>query len=394
MAGALRKAGSAGLQSQPLARTPARTMHQHDLDPWQHAHDFATDRRATERRAWIVVAITVVMMAAEIGAGWWWNSMALLADGWHMGTHAVAIGVTGISYWLVRHWSRDRRFSLGPWKVEVLGAYTSAVLLAVVAVGVAAESVVRLYRPAPIAFDESLLVAVIGLVVNLVCAWLLHAGDGHVHGGAPSHGHAHTHPHARSQTPPRAHSNAHAHARGHAHAQEHAHSHAHGTARAEGTAHGHDHAHAAHPTGADRDLNREAAYTHVLADAATSVLAIGALAAGKWMGWLVLDPLVGLIGAALIAWWARGLLAQSSTILLDREMDHPLAAALRARLEGDGDAKVADLHLWRVGAETFACTVTLVADAPHSADTYRARLRDLADLAHVTIEINRCRTAP
>jgi len=147
------------------------------------------------------------------------------------------------------------------------------------------------------------------------------------------------------------------------------------------------------PPAAAKDLNREAAYTHVLADAATSVLAIGALVAGKWMGWLALDPIVGLVGAALIAWWARGLIMQSSTILLDREMDHPLATALRQRLESDGDAKVADLHLWRVGSDAFACAVTLVADAPASADAYRARLEGLAGLEHVTLEINRCRSS-
>lgn len=344
-------------------------MHQHDLHPWQHAHDFAADRRATERRAWVVVAITVMMMAVEIGAGWWWNSMALLADGWHMGTHAVAIGVTGISYWLVRRWSRDARFSLGPWKVEVLGAYTSAVLLAVVAAGVAAESLVRLYRPAPVAYDESLLVAVLGLAVNLVCARLLHAGHGHGHG----HDHGHDHGHA------------HAHAKPHAAAAPDAHA---GAPRQTGDAM------APRVPDPAKDLNREAAYTHVLADAATSVLAIGALVAGKWMGWLALDPLVGLVGAALIAWWARGLLAQSATILLDREMDHPLADELRRRLESDGDAKVADLHLWRVGSDAFACAVTLVADAPASADAYRARLRGLTDLAHVTLEINRCQATP
>lgn len=346
-------------------------MHQHDLDPWRHAHDFAADRRATERRAWTVVAITLVMMVAEISAGWWWNSMALLADGWHMGTHAVAIGVTGISYWLVRRWSRDERFSLGPWKVEVLGAYTSAVLLAVVAAGVAVESIVRLYRPAPVAYDESLLVAVIGLIVNLVCARLLHAGGGaaHDHAHGHSHGHGHAHDHAATGTD----------AQGHPPATVHSHA---------------DFRSASSAPGVDKDLNREAAYTHVLADAATSVLAIGALVAGKWLGWLVLDPLVGLVGAALIAWWARGLLAQSSTILLDREMDHPLAVELRRRLESDGDAKVADLHLWRVSSDAFACAVTLVADAPASADAYRARLHGLDDLAHVMIEINRCKTAP
>ena len=333
-------------------------MHQHDLAPWQHAHDFTTDRRATERRAWTVVAITVVMMAAEIGAGWWWHSMALLADGWHMGTHAVAIGVAGASYWLARRWAFDARFSLGPWKIEVLGAYTSAVLLAVVAVSVSVESVLRLLHPAAVAYDESLLVAVVGLGVNLVCAWLLQGGHGHEHGH--EHGHAHGHGHA------------------------------------DGHGHGHD-AHPPHDAGprsaAGRDLNREAAYTHVLADAATSLLAIGALVAGKWLGWAALDPLVGLLGAALIAWWARGLIKSSATILLDREMDHPLAAEVRQRLESDGDAKLADLHLWRVGGDAFAGAATLVADAPHSADTYRERLRGLPTLAHVMLEINRCAQA-
>ena len=323
------------------------STHQHDLNPWQHAHDFATDRRATERRAWWVVGITVAMMTAEIGAGWWWHSMALLADGWHMGTHAVAIGVTGLSYWLARRWARDARFSLGPWKIEVLGAYTSAVLLAVVAVGVAVESAARLYRPEAVAYDESLFVAVVGLAVNLVCAWLLHAGHG-AHAGPAAHTHSHDHSHH----------------------------------------HRHDHDHA---KSGDDDLNRQAAYTHVLADAATSVLAIVALVAGKWMGWLALDPLVGLLGAAMIAWWARSLIAQSATILLDREMDHPLAAEVRTRLESDGDAKVADLHLWRVGGDAFACSATLVADHPASADEYRARLNDLAGLAHVMLEVNQCR---
>ena len=343
------------------------SVHQHDLAPWQHAHDFVVDRSATERRAWLVVAITVAMMAAEIGAGWWWHSMALLADGWHMGTHAVAIGVTGMSYWLARRWARDARFSLGPWKIEMLGAYTSALLLAVVAVSITAESVLRLLHAETVAYDESLVVAVIGLVVNLVCARLLqHAPGGHGHGHDDGEGHG-----------------AHGHGHGHSHGDGHDHP-RHAAAAAPATA---------GTPAADHDLNRQAAYLHVLADAATSLLAIGALVAGKWLGWSALDALVGLLGAGMIAWWARGLLAQSATILLDREMDHPLAGEVRRRLESDGDAKLADLHLWRVGGDTFACAATLVADAPESADAYRGRLHGLPGLAHVTIEINRCRQA-
>lgn len=316
-------------------------MHAHDLSRWQHRHDFAPDRRASERRTWLVVAITGAMMVVEIAAGWWWNSMALLADGWHMGTHAVAIGVAGASYWLVRRWRADARFSLGPWKVEVLGAYSSALLLGVVAISVTVESIARLFRPEAISYDESLVVAVVGLVVNLVCARLLHHGE---------HGHDHDH-----------------------HDAHHDHD------------HGHHHAHHEHG-----DLNLKAAYLHVLADAATSVLAIGALVAGKWFGWIALDPLVGLLGAVLIAIWARGLLVESATILLDREMDHPLAGQVRERLERDGDAKVCDLHLTRVGGERFAVHATVVADVPASADAYRERLRGLAGVAHASIEVNRC----
>lgn len=313
-------------------------MHSHDLSPWQHRHHYAADRSGAERRTRGVIAITLAMMAAEVAAGWWWQSMALLADGWHMGTHAAAIGVAALAYALARRWASDARFSFGPWKVEVLGAYTSAVLLGVVALGIAVESALRLWSPRAVAYDESLVVAALGLVVNLFCARLLHAGPAdHDHG----HEHAHGHPH---------------HVR-------------------------HDHG----------DLNLKAAYLHVLADAATSVLAIVALLAGKFAGWGWLDPAIGLVGAALIAVWSLGLLRQTSKILLDREMDDPLAAQVRERLEADGDARIADLHLWRVGDARFAVHATLVADAPLTADTYRARLDDLAAVAHASIEINRCR---
>ena len=321
--------------------------HRHDTSPWQHRHDWATDRSASARRTHAVIVITLVTMAAEIAAGWWWQSMALLADGWHMGTHAVAIGVAALAYALARRWAGDARFSLGPWKIEVLGAYTSALLLGVVAVAIAVESGLRLASPRPVDYEPSLWVAGVGLAVNLVCAWLLHApGDA----AAPQGVHA---PHD----------------------------------------HHHDHGHSHDPApgpGASSDLNLKAAYLHVLSDAATSVLAIGALLAGKYAGIVWLDPVMGLVGAALIAWWSRGLLAHTAKILLDREMDHPLAEQLRQRLEADGDARVADLHLWRVGDESFAAHATLVADQPLAADAYRARMADLSALAHVSIEVNRC----
>jgi len=337
--------------------------HTHDLSPWQHRHDFGADRSVAERRTRWVVAITLVMMVAEIAAGWAWQSMALLADGWHMGTHAAAIGVAVLSYALVRRWAGDARFSLGPWKVEVLGAYTSAVLLGVVAIGIAVESGLRLWRPQAVAYDESLAVAVLGLAVNAVCAVLLHGGSHDGSHGGPGHAaHAH-HDHA-------AHDHAHDHAHGHAHADPH----------------GHDHA-------AGEDLNLKAAYLHVLADAATSVLAIGALLAGKFFAWTWLDPAVGVLGAVLIARWSIGLLRRTSTILLDREMDDPLADQVRQRLEADGDARVADLHLWRVGDARFAVQATLVADVPLAADTYRQRLDGLPAVAHASIEVNCCKAA-
>ncbi|MBA3623450.1 MAG: CDF family Co(II)/Ni(II) efflux transporter DmeF, partial [Methylibium sp.] len=315
-----------------------------------------------------VIAITLVMMVAEITAGWAWNSMALLADGWHMGTHAAAIGVAALSYALARRWAGDARFSLGPWKVEVLGAYTSAVLLGVVALGIAAESGLRLWTPRAVSYDESLIVAALGLVVNAVCARLLHGGHaGHAHASHDHPEHRHEHAPLDDAAPaPRAQQNA-----------------AHSTSP-------HTHAHALAHGG---DLNLKAAYLHVLADAVTSVLAIAALLAGKYAGWGWMDPIIGLLGAALIAVWSLGLLRQTSKILLDREMDDPLAAQVRERLESDGDARVADLHLWRVGDARFACQATVVADVPLGADAYRERLRGLPALAHALIEVNRCRGA-
>ena len=322
--------------------------HRHDLSPWQHRHDWAADRSASARRTHAVIAITLLTMVAEVAAGWWWQSMALLADGWHMGTHAAAIGVAALAYALTRRWAGDARFSLGPWKVEVLGAYTSALLLGVVALAIAVESVLRLVSPRVVDYEPSLWVAVIGLAINLVCARLLHAPSGPARQEAP-HGH---------------------HPAGH------------------DPAHGHGHVHHGHAVATD--LNLKAAYLHVLADAATSVLAIAALLAGWLAGIAWLDPAIGLVGAGLIAWWSRGLLARTGKILLDREMDDPLAETLRQRLEADGDARVADLHLWRIGDEHFAAHATLVADAPLDADTYRARVADLSALAHVSIEVNRC----
>lgn len=333
--------------------------HRHDLSPWQHAHVFDSGNASGETRTRIVLVVTILTMAAEIGAGWWTGSMALLADGWHMGTHALALGVAALAYALARRHARDPRFAFGTWKIEVLGSFASALVLGLVAVGIVVESALRLYRAEPIALQTALAVALIGLVVNLLSAWLLHGAERHGHG----HGHGHDHHHAHDAP--------------HEHHHEDHHDHP----------HGHDHGPAGH------DMNLRAAYVHVVADALTSVLAIGALLGALWLGWWWLDPLVGVLGAVVIGVWAIGLMRESGAVLLDREMDHPLTAQVRADIEADGDAKVADLHLWRIGREQFAAIVCIVADAPLSPSAYRQRLHRHAQLAHVSIEVNRCPTA-
>ncbi len=312
----------------------------HDLSAWRHEHAFDAGNRAGESRTWIVVAITAVTMVAEIAGGWITGSMALLADGWHMGTHVAALALAGIAYALARRWSDDSRFAFGTWKIEVLGAFSSALVLAIVALAMAVESVVRLVNPHEIAFGPALAVAAVGLVVNVASALVL---AGHDHGHDPDHDHDHDH------------------------------------------GHGHGHGHPGH-----HDLNLRGAYLHVLADAFTSVLAIAALAAGMWAGWAWLDPVMGIVGAVVIAWWSKGLLVESARVLLDREMDSPVAAQVRSAIQTDGDAEIADLHLWRVGRARYACIVTVVAREPLTPDEYRGRLAGIATLAHVSIEVNRC----
>ena len=321
---------------------PPMTDHSHDLSPWQHSHAFDAGNRRGEARTRWVLALTLVTMVVEIAAGWWTGSMALLADGWHMGTHALALGVAALAYALARRHAHDTRFTFGTWKMEVLGSFASALVLGLVAVGIVMESAARLWRAEPIAIEFALIVAGIGLVVNLVSAWLLHgAGEGGEHIG---HDHAdHVH-------------------------EDHSHTHHH---------HGHD-------------LNLRAAYVHVLADALTSVLAIGALAGALWLGWWWLDPLVGVAGALVIGVWAVGLLRESAAVLLDREMDGPLTQQIRFTIESDGDAAVADLHVWRVGREQFAAIVCVVADAPLAPSSYRERLAVHPQLVHVSVEVNRC----
>ena len=336
------------------------TSHRHDLSPWHHSHRFDTGNREGEARTRWVLALTLVTMVAEIGAGWWTGSMALLADGWHMGTHALALGIATLAYAVARGHGDDSRYAFGTWKIEVLGGFASAIVLVLVALAIAAESALRLWRAEPVSAQPALPVAVVGLVVNLVSAWLLHAAvGGHSHGPAPAHAHRHGHDDA------------------HDHDHDHTHGHAHPQAATTGT----------------RDLNLRSAYLHVLADALTSLLAIVALGAALWLGWWWLDPLVGVLGAVVIAIWAKSLLRETANVLLDREMDHPLAQQMRSAIEVDGDAKVADLHLWRVGREHFAAIVCVVADTPLAPAAYRERLSAHRQLVHVSVEVNRCMQA-
>ncbi|MGY3945529.1 CDF family Co(II)/Ni(II) efflux transporter DmeF [Aeromonas tecta] len=297
---------------------------------------------AEQKTRWAVL-LTLVMMVAEIGGGWIFNSMALLADGWHMSSHALALGLSVLAYRAARHYARDYRFSFGTWKIEVLGGFTSALLLVGVAGLMLFESVARLLDPSPIHYQQAIGIALLGLLVNLTCAWLLK--DDHDH----HHGHDHSH---------------HGHDHGHAH-HEHADQHGH------------------------QDLNLRAAYIHVLADAATSVLAIFALVGGMLWGADWLDPLMGIAGAVLVAVWAKGLLRDTGLVLLDAEMDAPVVEEIReviAELQG---AEIRDLHVWRVGQGQYAGVLSLKMAEPVPASEIRERLAIHEELVHLTIEIAR-----
>lgn len=311
----------------------------HAHDRLTHDHVFlARDHEANARRTSAVVALTAAMMVGEILAGWLTGSMALLADGVHMATHAGALGVAAAAYAFARAHARNPRFTFGTGKVGDLAGFASALLLGVVALAIAVESVVRLLQPGPVAFGSAILVAVLSLVVNLLSAALL----GH----------------------------------GHHHAHDHHHDHA------------HDHHHRDHdrhgPLGRQGDNNLRAAYLHVLADALTSILAILALVAGRTLGWLWLDPSVAILGSVVILRWSWQLARDSALVLLDAT-DPDLEREVRAQVEGAGDARITDLHLWRVGPEAHAAIVSVTGRI--DAETVRARLRPVHELAHITIEV-------
>lgn len=318
-------------------------MHIHDLSRWQHQHIFNEDNTAAEKGTRAVMWITATMMVVEIFAGWWFNSMALLADGWHMSSHAFAIGLSAFAYAAARRYSKDPRFTFGTWKIEILGGFASAIFLLGVAAMMVLGSVERIFSPQPIHYQEAIVVAIVGLLVNIVCAMIL--GNAH-------HDHDHNHHHG--------------------------------------------HEHNAHDRHHHHDLNLKSAYLHVIADAATSVLAILALVGGWLYGWSWLDPVMGIVGAILVAVWAKNLLIETGKVLLDREMDHPIVDEIREVIETKGDpdeTRIADLHVWRVGKEAYSCAVSIVTHSETlTPEQVRQRLSIHEEIVHATIEIHRYRS--
>jgi cation diffusion facilitator family transporter len=306
-----------------------------EIERFPHDHVFlGASHDANARRTLWVVLLTAVMMVGEIIAGYWTGSMALLADGFHMATHAGALSVAAIAYGYARRHASDSRFSFGTGKVGELAGFASALVLAVIAIGIGVESIVRMLKPTTVAFGEATVVAVVGLAVNLISAFLLAGSHSHDHG----HGHHHNHDHG--------------HEKG----------------------------------GRDQDNNLRAAYVHVLADALTSVLAIVALLAGSYLGWVWLDPVMGVVGAIVIARWSWSLMRDTAWMLLDRTDDH-VAGEIRELIETPGDARIADLHVWRVGPDAHAGIVSVVAGPAVDRATVQRRLEPVHELRHLTIEM-------
>jgi len=308
--------------------------------PHCHAQRFDSGNPLAEASIRRAFWLTAVMMVIEITGGWWFNSMAVLADGWHMSSHALALGLSASAYAFARRHAANRRYAFGTWKIEVLGSYTSAIILLAIAALMAFQSVERLLAPQAIQYQDAIIIAVVGLGVNLLCAWWLR---GHHHG----------------------------HHRGHDHEHDHGHDHGHGHSR--------EH----------HDLNVRSAYLHVLADAATSVLAIFALLGGMLWGFSWLDPAMGIAGAILVAVWAQGLLRDSGRVLLDAEMDAPVVREVRQAIEqGKVPAHITDLHVWRVGRATYACVVSLTTPSQKDGEYFRRELAVHEELVHITVEVD------
>ena len=303
-------------------------MHILNLQKWTHSHNFNIDDEHAERNTRRVILLTVIMMLIEISAGYLFGSMALLADGWHMGTHAVALGITAFAYYYARLHSDNPNYSFGTGKVGVLGGFASAVVLAIVALLMGIESIERLISPKQIHFNEAIAVAVMGLIVNIISALLLQ--------------------------------NRHHHSEGHGSDREH------------------------------HDYNLRAAYLHVMADALTSLLAIVALVTGKIFGWIWMDPTMGIVGALLITRWSYRLLIDTGKILLDRDINQEAVAEIQAKIESDSDNKVSDIHVWRVGSYHLSAIISIVTHYPKPPEYYKTLLADYEQIVHVTVEVIKC----
>ncbi|MES9928997.1 MAG: CDF family Co(II)/Ni(II) efflux transporter DmeF [Candidatus Thiodiazotropha sp. 6PDIVS] len=306
-------------------------MHEHSLENWQHNHDFSIKNEHGEKRTFYVLILTAATMVVEIIAGSVFGSMALLADGWHMGTHVAAFMIAIFAYQYARKHAENPAYAFGTGKVNVLGGFASAVALVVVALVMLIESVQRIYSPHEIFFNEAIAVATLGLIVNVISAFLLKDDHHHHH-------------------------------------------------------HGHDDHHQHH-----HDHNLRAAYLHVLADALTSLLAIIALVSGKYFGWNWLDPMMGIVGAIIITRWSYGLLRETSPILLDGSIDDEYQAAIRERVESDSDNRISDIHIWKVSPNHYAAIISLVTHHPKATEYYKNLLSDFSKLSHVTIEVNVCK---
>jgi cation diffusion facilitator family transporter len=359
-------------------------MHEHHPSEHAHHHDFGVIAEKGERRTRWVVGLTLATMIVELVTGYVTGSMALTADGWHMATHAGALGLALFAYWFARTRARSAAFSFGTGKVYALAGYTSGVALGMIALWMAIESAVRMFEPHAVHFGEALPVAIIGLAVNLVSAVLL--GHGHDHGPgahAGTHG-GHTHAHGRD-----------AHMHGEHTRSDEPHVHVHEPHADEPHVHGHaghSHEHDRHdqPHSRVTDHNLRAAYLHVIADALTSVLAIVALLAGEYAGIWWLDPAMGFLGGALIARWSIGLCRDASRQLLDVVPTDGLVTRIESRLERLDDVKVADLHLWELAPGKRGCIVSLVSAQPREVEYYRREILAVVELAHLTVEVHRC----
>lgn len=305
-------------------------MQKHNIEQWQQGHDFSVQNKQGERRTYYVLILTAITMIVEIIAGTVYGSMALLADGWHMGTHVTAFMIAIFAYRYARKHANNPAFSFGTGKVNALGGFASAIALAVVALVMLVESLQRILEPHTIQFNEAIIVASIGLLVNIISAWLLKDDHSHSHHHADDDHHEH-----------------------------------------------HDH-------------NLRAAYAHVLADAMTSVLAITALVVGKYLGWNWFDPIMGIIGAIIITRWAYGLIKETSPLLLDASIAADYKSSITAAIENEADNEISDIHVWKIGANDYAAIISIVTHVPNTPDHYKSLLSDFDKLSHITIEINQC----